>query len=120
MFDELGLDETNSIKLPLDMNIIPTEKIKKIKKLKVNYTNPKDKWLDYLKLVNSNYNEKTIRVKATETWQKRKITDNELAIIPHKDYEWEISKHRLYEIQKYEERYKVKLVEVLYEMQQLF
>ena len=108
---EIGLDNTNSIKLPFDMSDIPIEKIRNIRKLKVNYKEPQDLWDKVLDLTPKT--DKKIKVRASIGWQNRKLVDSELGRIPKPNEEWEISEERYEVIGKYEEKHRVRLIQVI-------
>lgn len=59
VYDELGLDETNSIRLDLDLKDVPIGTMKKWKKRVVKYKPPEDRWGDLLADGKSKYYEKT-------------------------------------------------------------
>lgn len=117
VFDELGLNDTNSILLDLDMKEIPLEKIKEIDKLKFSYKQPKDKWDKYLSHKPNDYKLKTYKVKATDEWQSRKIVDSERGIVPEANSIWEVTEERLTNLLDYESRVQRKFIEVLDEKQ---
>ena len=78
---------------------------------KFTYTAPQDDWMNVLALEPSTYDpNETIRVKASDLWQKKHITDKELGRIPKPNEEWEISVDRWEELQRYMERAKLELV----------
>ena len=83
VFRELGLNDTNSIKLDLDMKKIPVEKIRNIDQLKFTYTPPKDRWDEYLVQVENPYdNKKVYKVRALDSFKKYGIVDVILNRIP--------------------------------------
>lgn len=48
VFHEIGMDESNSILMGLDMKDIPIDRIRKVCELKPVYTEPSDRWGEYL------------------------------------------------------------------------
>lgn len=106
---EIGLNETNSVKLPLDMSNIPLDEIKNIRKLKFKYKEPKDRWDTVL---NKHKNEKLITVKAVD-YKKYGVTDTELNRIPERNEEWVIDWYRYEEIRAYEMQRHIRLIEVV-------
>lgn len=108
---EIGLDESNSVKLPFDMKGIPIDAIKNVYKLKVRYKEPEDKWGDVLK--KSRKTEMLIKVRATENYAKHRIFDTQLGKIPNKGDEWLIDWYRYEELMAFQERNRYRLVEVL-------
>ena len=79
---------------------------------KFTYEAPADDWESILSPVPSSYDkDETIRVRATEMWQKKHITDKELGYIPHINEEWEVSVDRFEELERYTEKTRIKLVD---------
>ena len=106
---ELGLNEDNSIILPLDMSDIPVERIKKVHDLKFSYKQPKDLWDKYLDTEIIGNEE--ITVKATHYFKSKGIIDTKLNRVPENGEKWTCTLSRYEQYLKFEERYKVKLVE---------
>ena len=101
VFKELGLNETNSIKMDLNLANMD-EVIMKIfnSNLKFDYTPPKDRWGDIFSDKESNYtyeggNEMTHRVVALDTYQKRRIVDQAYGRIMYEGEEFDVSDERL-------------------------
>lgn len=83
VFKELGLNDSNSIRLNVDMNNVPVDKIKDIWKLNFNYKAPKDKWGDIFDPTKSTYDlNKTYKVRANNYWKDHSIVDVSLGRIP--------------------------------------
>ena len=106
---ELGLNEKNSVILPLDMSDIPVDKIRKIGELKFKYTVPADKWADYLDT--EIMGDEEFEVRATDTFAKKKLIDTTLNRIPQPGEVWKVNQLRYEQYLKFEERYRMKLVE---------
>ena len=75
---ELGLNKSNSIMIDFDMDIIPIEDIRNIRKLKFNYTPPEDKWLDVLSKKKNTYKgDKKVKIRAIkdyfDTYEKKDV-----------------------------------------------
>ena len=64
VYNELGLDEKNSIRLPLEMEDLPIEKIRKGLPRVKGYKPPEDRWKEILAGGAPKY-KKTIEVEAT-------------------------------------------------------
>lgn len=111
VFREIGLNESNSILLKHDMSDVSIDKIRNIRKLKVNYSAPKDLWGDILDKTML-LNEK-IRVRAMPDYKNKGIFDTQLGRVPEPGDEFTIDKGRFYEIRAFEEKNKIHLVEKL-------
>lgn len=109
---EIGLNDKNSIKLPLNMSHIPLEKIRNIHKLKFKYELPEDKWDSVI-----DHTEKVItdkfRVMATNGYEMLNLTDVQLNRKPKVGDVWEIDQDRLETLLRFEEEHNVNLIEVL-------
>lgn len=91
VFRELGLNDTNSIRLNKSMDRIPVDRIKDIYKLHFDYKAPEDKWGDILVPSKSNYSlTKSYRVRANELWKENNITDIFLGHIPQPGEEYTV------------------------------
>lgn len=114
VLNEFPITEDMCIKVDWDMSNIE-DAVKKVftrKRKKFTYEIPTDDWDDVLVNTPSTYDrDEKIRVKATDWYELRKITDRELGFIPKKDYEWEIDLDRWEELLKFEQRTKHRLVE---------
>lgn len=110
VFKELGLDESNSIKLSLDMNDIPVDKIKNIYKKKFKYEIKKDKWDEVLIESTNTYKTKDMEVIATGKWKEHGILDAELNIIHEEGDKWKVSFERYLDIKEFENKSKIKLL----------
>lgn len=116
---ELGLNETNSIVLPMDMSEIPVDRIRNIWKLKVNYTEPKDKWNEVLTESKPKYkgvtkkNQKVFTIKATGKYKQIGLIDAQLHRVPEPNEMWNVTEERLQAIRNYEKEHEVRLIEML-------
>lgn len=91
VFKELGLNDSNSIKLDMDLSNIPIERIKDICNMKFSYAPPEDKWSDILVKEKSNYNISSVyKVRALGTYEQLGIKDSVLNRVPVKGEEFEI------------------------------
>lgn len=111
VFKELGLNDTNSIRLPLDMSNIPIARIKNIRELKFTYKQPKDKWNDVLDHTASKHSYKTYIIKATDGWEKHKIFDIKEQEYHRKGDMWEVDEERYNELLRFEKENDIKLIE---------
>ena len=94
VFDEIGLDDTNSITLKFDCSNCQ-EVINKILNTNFDFTYiPKeDKWGELLEPGESQYLKamnQLFTVKATEAYEKYRLVDKELGFIPKPGYTWKI------------------------------
>ena len=94
------LDITDDEHIVLDWNCENVEDVakqmfeKEVKSFK--YVPPKDEWTKLLEKGKSTYvPDKKFRVKATDAYEKYRMIDNELGIIPKKGYEFEVDEMRL-------------------------
>ena len=106
---ELGLNEKNSVILPLDMSNIPIEKIRKIGDLKFKYSAPADKWVDYLDT--EKMGDEEISVRATDVFKRKGLIDTVLNRIPQPGEIWKVNQLRYEQYLKFEEKYRLRLVE---------
>lgn len=113
VFKEIGLNKKNSILLDLDMKSIPIDRIRKIRSLKVNYTQPEDKWLDYLEPVPTQYHYEEFKVRATSRWWEMKMSAVDLGHVPQPGEEWIVDSDRYKVITDYEKANGEKLIEVV-------
>lgn len=95
MYKELGIDETNSIKLKLDFNKLPIDKLNK--KYEFEYKAKEDGWKDILCQKKSTYEKEKksmFLVEATSKYQGTNTDDAELSqkynkrYIPKKGEQW--------------------------------
>ena len=78
---------------------------------KFTYQAPQDGWSDILFNKLTDYQPDAMyKVKATNEWQKRNITDKDRGFIPQTDSEWEVDGERLDELKQFEERTGIKLI----------
>lgn len=105
VLSELGLNDTNSIRLDFDLKEIPLNAIKEIYKLKgFKYEQVEDKWNDVLSHKPSTYKAKDkYKVRYSDWWVKNKVYDMELNRQPIENEVVEISQDR-YEYLKDKER----------------
>lgn len=102
VFKELGLDDSNSIRLDLNLGNL-NEVVFKIfsSRFDFTYEPPKDNWGDIFSEKKSNYtyegvNEMKHRVIALNTYQRLKVTDQEMGRIMFEGEEFEVSDDRLH------------------------
>lgn len=96
VYNEIGLNESNSIRLDLNFNEIPIQQI--MKEYKFEYKAPKDNWLNIIEKEKSKYKEeKNIRykVEALKEYEEKKISDSELGRIPKAGEQWLVNEDRL-------------------------
>lgn len=99
---ELGLNDSNSIRLPLDMSDIPIEDIKHITQKRFTYTEPNDLWSNYFSGGKPDYRgAKLYKVKATDVYQKFNVMDTELGFVPPKDFTFTVDGERLKALQNF-------------------
>ena len=88
---EIGLNDSNSIRLNMDMSDVPVERIKDIYKLKFDYRPPEDRWKDILVPSPATYSlTKEYRVRANSLWKENNITDIYLGHIPQPGEEYTV------------------------------
>lgn len=110
VFKELGLNDTNSVRLPFDMEDIPYDKIVGLMKKKPKWKAPDDKWDEYLSHEPSGYEDDHSLVMATGEWVRMKLTDVELKHVPQAGEIWGVTPERLKKIREYEKNNNVKLI----------
>lgn len=106
---ELGVNDSNSILLPFDMNNIPIDRIKNVNQLKFKYTPPKDRWssvLDHSPVQSENM----IKVVACRGYQVKNLIDAQLGRIPVPGETWMVSRSRYEDLVAWGEKNKVQLV----------
>ena len=115
VFKEIGLNEENSIILPMDMSDIPVDKIANISRdLKgFSYTPPKENWNKYLKHTKSTYVVRSALIRATGEWRKNSITSVDLGYIPREGETWYVDSDRLAIIEDFEKRTGAHMVDVI-------
>lgn len=105
---ELGLNDKNSIILPMDMSNIPVDRIKNITDLKFTYKQPKDKWEQMFDTEFVGYEEVKVRIlpgfRLFDTHLNRYPSPGETVTVPLRRYEQYL---------KYEEKTKKKIVELV-------
>lgn len=117
VFDEIGLDDTNSITLNFDCSNYK-EVIDKIINTHFNftYTTKEDKWEKLLEPGNSQYQEamnKLYTVKATNAYEKYRLVDKELGFIPKPGYIWTMSYNRYITLSTDNNKYKIPFVKLV-------
>lgn len=75
VFRELGLNNSNSIKIDFDMSNIPIDRIRNIRDLKFKFKVPEDYWLKYIKKKKSNYKGANMKVRAITTYYDLELRD---------------------------------------------
>lgn len=114
VLDEFPITDDMCIKVNWDMSNVDdvVRKIFTRKRKRFVYDIPVDGWDDVLVHNPSSYDkDEKIRVRATDWYELKKITDKELGFIPKKGYEWEIGLDRWEDIEEWEHRTNHKLVE---------
>lgn len=97
---ELNLNETNSIKLDLDFDDIPVNKLVNVRNMHFNYEMPIERWADELIPSVSTYEGNcTFKVKATNAYKCRGIKDTQLGYIPQEGEIFFIQEERLQTLQ---------------------
>ncbi len=103
---ELGLNDSNSIRLPLDMSDIPIERIKNIESLKFSYKQPKDSWD---KVFSREFvGKELVNVKVLPGFT---LIDSVLGRKPFASEILTVNQQRYEQYLKYEETYRKKIVE---------
>lgn len=113
VFKEIGLNYKNSILLNLDMKNIPIDRIRNIRNLKVNYTQPYDRWDEYLDHTPTEYHYEEYRIRATSKWLEMKLSASDLGHVPQPGEEWIIDSDRYKVITDYERSNEIRLIERL-------
>ena len=96
IYNELGLDDTNSIKLPLDFDSFDINKL--YQDYNFTYKPPEDKWYKFLNKGSKKtkeVNKMNVKVEALDTYKRLNLLDNELKCIPEEGTRFEVSKDRL-------------------------
>lgn len=104
VLQELNLDESNSIKVNLDMSNIDVEKIKQLpgmKKRMTTYKEPTDKWNEVFAKGKSTYKSELIKVRATNLYRKLNTSDAELGYIPCENEIFYVDKARFEVLNKH-------------------
>ena len=82
------------------------------KRKKFKYSPPNDRWNELLiNTASDYYPEETVKVKATDEWSKRHITDKDRGIIPQQDEIWEVNIERWEELEAFRLKTKITLVQ---------
>lgn len=116
VFRELGLNETNSLTLKMDLsNIADVAKGIFTKKLDFKYEPPKDNWRFLFEDIKTQYEYKEVKnmlhkVKALDTYQKLKVKDASIDEILPVGFEFEVDDARL-KVLLGDNKYKVAFVE---------
>lgn len=113
VFHEVGLDESNSVLIDMDMQNIPVEKIRNIRGLKFNYKEPADRWDEFIENVPFEYVDGSIKVRATSYWEHHGLKAADLGHVPFEGEEWTVDSDRLDHLKSAEVRRGEKLVEVI-------
>ena len=93
---ELGLNDSNSIRLDMEMKSIPINRIKDIYKLDFNYSPPEDRWDGALSHVESTYDPNALYdVKATDMYQIKHLVDANLGYCPAPGSRFKVTYDRL-------------------------
>ena len=108
---ELGLNESNSIILPFDMENIPIDEIKNIRRKKFKYEPPEDKWDEVLTHTKSNYRNEMVTVMATDEYRKNNIIDRETQSVIEQGQVMDISIERYKELLEFRRKTGINLVE---------
>lgn len=119
VYNEIGLDDSNSIKLDLDFDDIDLDKLNK----KYNFIyNPKEdiysKFLDKTKSKYKEVGDMQYKVRALSTYKELGVTDNQLGCIPEEGTEFDVTKERL-DLLLGNNGYKKKFVELVPEDKKL-
>jgi len=115
---DMKVDDRYVIKLPFDMLNIDdqVERIRNIKKMKAampKYSPPKDRWDEYITETKSDYKTREVKVRATDGYKHKGITDRQLGYIPKPNEEWLVTMERYEELLSFERRTKTRLVELI-------
>lgn len=114
VFHEIGLNESNSVLLSLDMDDVPVDKILDICGRYVpNYKEPDDDWDKFMDHTPKSYIYDEYEVIATNEWQKMRLIDTELNHVPKPDETWIVTKERYETIRTFEDDNGIRLVEVV-------
>lgn len=113
VFHEIGMNEENSILLPLDMSDVPLEKIKHVRDMRFKFKQPKDNWSRYIKKVKSNYDPSETGLRkmiATGGWERLNVMDRETELVPHEGEVLWLTAERLERIREFEQKRHVSMV----------
>lgn len=108
VFEELGINETNSVYVPFDMSSVDTKAIERLAKKRINYKLVEDKWNEVLVDKPANY--KVFKVRATNAYTKHNLSDKELGYIPDEGEIMYVDEERYKELtnNKWNEKFVVK------------
>ena len=113
VLNELPIEKGMILKCDWDMSNADeiAKRIFEDKPSMVAYKPPKDRWDEILVNAPSDYKPNEMRtVKATDQWQKHRITDKDRGFIPLPDDIWKIDGDRYDELKQFEERTGIKLI----------
>ena len=113
VLNELPIEEGMILKCEWDMSNADeiARRIFEDKPKKFTYKAPDDRWNEILINAPSDYKpNEMMTVKATDQWQKHKITDKDRGFIPLPDDVWQIDGDRYDELKQFEERTGIKLI----------
>lgn len=105
---EIGLNESNSVILPFDMDNVPVRRIEKIHELHFDYKAPKDKWASVLDKTPKD--ESLIEVMATEWYANKNLFDSQLGKVPRRGDRFFITKGRYEDLVNYGEKNHCQLI----------
>lgn len=105
---EIGLNESNSVILPFDMDKIPINRIRNIDKLKFDYKQPKDKWSSVLD--KTPVDNELIEVVACDGYVQRSLYDSQLKRVPQRGERFFVTKARYEDLINYGEKNRCTLV----------
>ena len=113
VLNELPIKDGMILKCDWDMNNADeiARRIFEDEPKKFTYKAPEDRWNEILINKPSDYKPNEMRtVKATDQWQKHKITDKDRGFIPLPGDVWQIDGDRYDELKQFEERTGIKLI----------
>ena len=105
---ELGLDDSNSIRLDFSMENIPIEEIKNIRKKRVKFAQIEDKWGDVLD--KSPRIEQKIKVTAGNGYVNRRLIDSQLNRVPQPGEQWYVDYYRYEDLIAYQTKQRIQLI----------
>lgn len=111
--EELGLNDSNSIRLPFDMSEIPISKIRNIRNLKFDYHQPEDRWDEVLTHTESVYKSNMVTVMATDEYKKNNIIDKDTQTVIEQGQIMDIPIERYRELMEFRKKTGINLVEKL-------
>lgn len=117
---EFNITDDMKIECEWDMSNVDevARQIFERKKKKFRYVPPNDRWDELLGHAPSDYKpEKKVRVRATEEFANRNITDKECGAVRSAGEEWTVSYERYEELETFREKTGIKLVDIINEKQ---